>query len=63
MHPVCAGYPAGSCHAPAEHVDHVEAVDGPDDPRFWDPTCHQPLCASCHSRKTATEDGGFGRPG
>lgn len=22
--------------------------------------CWQPLCAPCHSRKTATEDGGFG---
>jgi 5-methylcytosine-specific restriction protein A len=22
----------------------------------------QSLCESCHSRKTATEDGGFGRP-
>ena len=29
---------------------------------FWDPSNHQALCASCHSRKTATEDGGWGNP-
>ncbi len=35
-------------------------VDGPRDPRFWDPGNHQPLCKSCHSHKTATEDGRWG---
>lgn len=29
---------------------------------FWDPSNWQPLCAGCHSTKTAKEDGGFGRP-
>ena len=28
---------------------------------FWDRTNWQPLCKTCHDRKTATEDGGFGR--
>jgi 5-methylcytosine-specific restriction protein A len=28
---------------------------------FWDPTNWQGLCDGCHSFKTATEDGGFGR--
>src|SRR5579883_2992449 len=30
---------------------------------FWDAANWQPLCDSCHSRKTASEDGGFGRGG
>ena len=42
------------------HVDHITPVTGPDDPLFWDPTNHQSLCTSCHSVKTASEDGGFG---
>jgi 5-methylcytosine-specific restriction protein A len=28
---------------------------------FWDPKNWQSLCEGCHSYKTATEDGGFGR--
>ncbi|GAB3388167.1 HNH endonuclease signature motif containing protein [Lysobacter fragariae] len=39
----------------ANHVDHVNG-----DPSNNDPTNLQPLCAPCHSRKTAAEDGGFG---
>jgi 5-methylcytosine-specific restriction protein A len=35
-------------------------VTGPDDPLFYDPDNHQPLCASHHGRKTAKENGGFG---
>lgn len=49
--PVCV-----RCHNLADHVDHIEPVYGLDDPGFWDPTNHQALCASCHSRKTAGED-------
>lgn len=45
----------------SECVDHIVPVRGQDDPLFWDPTNHQPLSNKCHSRKTATEDGGFGR--
>lgn len=44
----------------ASHVDHITPVSGPEDPLFWEPTNHQGLCAACHSRKTAREDGGFG---
>ncbi len=29
---------------------------------FWDRNNHQSLCKPCHDHKTATEDGGFGRP-
>jgi 5-methylcytosine-specific restriction enzyme A len=40
-------------------VDHVTPHKG-DAAAFWaGPFCA--LCDSCHSRKTATEDGGFGR--
>ncbi len=28
---------------------------------FWDRTNHDPKCRSCHNRKTALVDGGFGR--
>ena len=44
----------------ANQVDHIDAVTGPDDPKFWDITNWQPLCDSCHSRKTVLTDGGFG---
>lgn len=46
--------------SPATQVDHIKPVSGPDDPLFWEPSNHQPLCETCHSRKTATEDGGYG---
>ena len=41
----------------ASDLDHIvpKAQGGTDDPDNL-----QPLCHSCHSRKTATEDGGFG---
>jgi 5-methylcytosine-specific restriction endonuclease McrA len=30
-------------------------VTGPDDPLFWMPSNHQPICNSCHRFKTASE--------
>jgi 5-methylcytosine-specific restriction protein A len=43
----------------ATHVDHIIPHRMNDDLRLdWNNL--QALCASCHSRKTATEDGGFG---
>lgn len=63
-HPLCAD-PYGVHGArvvPAAHVDHIIPHRG-DMNLFWDPNNWQPLCASDHSRKTATEDGGFGRRG
>lgn len=41
----------------ASHVDHVDG-----DPSNNTMSNLQPLCAPCHSRKTAKEDGGFGNP-
>jgi 5-methylcytosine-specific restriction protein A len=40
-------------------VDHIIPHKG-NDRLFWDPTNHQPLCATCHNKKTVREDGGFG---
>jgi 5-methylcytosine-specific restriction protein A len=44
----------------AEEVDHIIPRRG-DDPRFWDSSNWQGLTHADHSRKTALEDGGFGR--
>jgi 5-methylcytosine-specific restriction protein A len=45
---------------PAEEVDHIIPHRG-DMKLFWDSTNWQGLTKSDHSRKTAMEDGGFGR--
>ena len=46
---------------PSQHTDHINPVSGPRDPQFWNPDNHQALCASCHSKKTVKEDGGWGK--
>ena len=53
VHPVCP------CGATASVVDHVRPHRGKAD-LFWDEGNWQALCWSCHSRKTATQDHGFG---
>ena len=58
-HPLCV-----ECHAhgqaeAATTVDHLVPHKG-DKALFWDKGNWQALCTSCHSRKTAREDGGFG---
>lgn len=40
-------------------VDHIIPHKG-DMVAFWDSTNWAGLCRSCHSKKTASEDGGFG---
>ncbi|WP_345783809.1 HNH endonuclease signature motif containing protein [Luteolibacter rhizosphaerae] len=42
--------PAGTV-APAGHTDHIRPVRMGG--AMYDPTNHQPLCHSCHSKKTA----------
>jgi len=58
-HPLCVACQAKGRVTPATDVDHIQAVTGPDDPLFWEPSNHQALCHACHSSKTAREDGGF----
>ena len=59
-HPLCVECERQGRLAGATQVDHVRPHRGDDGLRL-DPGNLQSLCDSCHSRKTATEDGGFGR--
>lgn len=63
--PVCSGFDS-LCEErglvrPSTEVDHVIPHRG-NMRLFWDQTNWQGLCHTCHCRKTAREDGGFGRP-
>ncbi len=53
-HRVCV-----ECGKRSKHVDHIRPHRG-DERAFFDATNWQPLCHSCHSRKTARHDGAFG---
>lgn len=55
--PLCRTCAAKGITRAANHVDHVNG-----DASNNAMTNLQPLCAPCHSRKTAREDGGFGNP-
>jgi len=48
------------CGKVADTVDHKVPHKG-DQKLFWDRKNWQPMHRACHSRKTAGEDGGFGR--
>lgn len=54
QHPICV-----KCGSIANVVDHIIPHRG-DMHLFWDVNNWQSLCDSCHSIKTAREDGGFG---
>ena len=61
-HPLCVdpfGLHKGRL-VPAECVDHITPLEGGGG--MYDEANLQPLCASCHSTKTASEDGGYGAP-
>ena len=58
--PFCAACLANGRYTPAEVVDHIAPHKG-DARLFFDRDNLQPLCKICHDRKTASEDGGFGR--
>lgn len=59
-HPFCVRCLAKGKHTHATVVDHIRPHKG-NQTLFWDKNNWQPLCKECHDRKTATEDGGFGR--
>lgn len=59
-HPLCVMCEARGIIKVAEVVDHIKPHKG-SQALFWDRKNWQPLCKQCHDRKTATEDGGFGR--
>lgn len=59
-HPLCH-LKLTDCTGLSEAVDHIVPVNGAADPLFWRADNHQAVCKSCHSVKTAREDGGFGR--
>jgi 5-methylcytosine-specific restriction enzyme A len=56
-HPLCVA--CAPRVTAATVVDHIRPHRG-DKALFWDSENWQALCAPCHSRKTAQEDGGFG---
>jgi len=61
-HPLCAEHQRQGGIVLGEVVDHIVPHRG-DKTLFWDSSNWQTLCKACHDRKTANEDGGFGRPG
>jgi 5-methylcytosine-specific restriction protein A len=61
-HPMCRRHQELGVYVAATVVDHIVPHKG-DMAKFWDTTNWQPLCKTCHDRKTASEDGGWGRGG
>jgi 5-methylcytosine-specific restriction enzyme A len=61
LHPLCRACERMGVVRLATEVDHIIPHKG-DMKLFWDDINNwQGLCKPCHSRKTASEDGGFGR--
>ena len=58
-HPYCVECYKQGRMTLATEVDHIKPHKG-DHELMWSESNWQPLCHSCHSRKTAREDGGFG---
>jgi 5-methylcytosine-specific restriction protein A len=63
LDPLCSVCLTAGCRVAATDVDHLEPHAGPDDPRFWLWSNLDAKCHACHSRKTATQDSSFARPG
>lgn len=60
-HPLCVHCLADAIVTSATVVDHIDPHKG-DMVKFWTYDNWQSLCKRHHDIKTATEDGGFGRP-
>jgi 5-methylcytosine-specific restriction protein A len=58
-HPLCVHCIKDGRLSPSTEVDHIKPHGG-DRKLFWNKNNWQALCKSCHSKKTAEEDGGFG---
>jgi 5-methylcytosine-specific restriction protein A len=58
--PLCEDCKLRNVVAEATEVDHIDGK-GPLGPRGYDLDNLRPLCKRCHSRKTARDNGGFGR--
>lgn len=56
-HPLCMDCEKRGRVTPASVVDHIDGNAHNNEPGNL-----AALCASCHSRKTARQDGGFGNP-
>lgn len=54
-HPWCVRCKAAGILTPATVVDHIKPHRG-DPELFWDTKNWQPLCKSCHDKKTMTDD-------
>lgn len=52
-HPLCINY--AECRHAATVIDHIVPMSRGG--IFWDENNHQPMCKSCHDRKTAKKDG------
>jgi len=57
--PLCVVCKAVGVVKSATHADHIIPHRG-NKTLFWDKNNWQALCANCHSKKTNTQDGGFG---
>jgi 5-methylcytosine-specific restriction protein A len=61
-HPLCTECERQTRITPATVVDHIKPHQG-DPELFWDENNLQALCKPCHDRKTAREDGRWGKKG
>lgn len=59
-HPWCRTCLDRGLYVAADVVDHIRPHKG-DVNLFWNVDNWQSLCKPCHDRKTAIQDGGFGR--